>query len=268
MNKINELNSKGYCCIYCGKTYKTRTNVDKHITLCELLHKSNRNGTGVDELVEDIPSQKKMYKMLLELAIKYNKLEEKVDEINKWVVKKKKKINVIEWLNSNVTPKGVFDKLYENIEIIDEDIEFVLHNSFYDTLNQIFSRSIYNIGENEYPIYAFVQKANMFYIYDKVEGNGNGNGNGMGWQELSRDKLFKFLNKVHLKFCKYFNDWKKKRIEEMKNNDSLSITCNKTLVKIMGVEFKEDGALSRARSNMYSRMKVDMKVMVEYEFEF
>jgi hypothetical protein len=264
MNRINDLHKQAqHCCIYCGKTYKTRLNVDKHIILCELLHKSNRN---IGDELEDIPSQKKMYKMLLELASKYNKLEEKVDEINKWVVKKKKKINVIEWLNLNIAPTYTFDKLYEFIEIRDEDIEYLLHNSFYDTLNQIFSRNIYNISENEYPIYAFIQKASMFYVYDKIDGNSGENEN--AWQEISRDKLFKFLNKVHLKICKYFNDWKKTRIEELKNNDNLSITCNKTLVKIMGVEFKEENTLSRARSNMYSRMKVDMKAMVEYEFEF
>ena len=264
MNRINELPNRikqpAHCCRYCGKTYKTRNNVDKHIILCELLHKSNRN-IG-DELEDVIPSQKNMYKMLLELANKYNRLEEKVDEINKWVIKKKKKINVTEWLNSNVMPTCTFDKLYEIIEICDEDINYLLQNTFYETLNQIFLRNIYNIGENEYPIYAFIQKANTFYIYD------NGVGNGNEWQEISREKLFKFLNKVHLKICKYFNDWKKTRNEEFKNNDCLSITYNKALVKIMGIDFKQESALSRVRSNMYSKMKVDMKAMIEYEFEF
>jgi hypothetical protein len=36
----------------------------------------------------------------------------------------------------------------------------------------------------------------------------------------------------------------------------------------MGIDFKQESALSRVRSNMYSKMKVDMKAMIEYEFEF
>lgn len=258
----NRIKQPAHCCMYCGKTYKTRLNVDKHILLCELINKSNRNLEQDIDIIEDLPSQKKMFNMLIELASKYNKLEEKVNEINKWVVKKKKKINVIEWLNQNMTPLYTFDKLYEFINIQDEDIEYLLGNSFYDTLNQIFMKSIYNICDNQYPIYAFIQKANIFYVYDKLDANI------YGWQELSREKLYKFLNKIHLKICKHFNEWKKMRADEIKNNDNLSVTCSKTLVKIMSVEFKEDSAFGKVKSSMYSRIKVDMKAMVEYEFEF
>ena len=50
--------------------------------------------------------------MLLELGQKYNRLEEKVDEMSKWITKKKKKINILEWLNTNITPIISFDKLH------------------------------------------------------------------------------------------------------------------------------------------------------------
>ena len=146
--------------------------------------------------------------------------------------------------------------------INDEDIHYLLHNPFNDTLNGIFGRNIYNISENEYPIFAFVQKANIFYIYDK------NNGENVEWQELTREKLIKFLNKVHMKLTKYFSDWKKKQMDEIKHNDSFATICDKTLVKLMSVEFKQESILSKTRSSMYSRMKTDMKALVEYEFEF
>ena len=37
---------------------------------------------------EPLPSQHRMYQMLIELSQKYNRLEEKVSELNKWVIKK------------------------------------------------------------------------------------------------------------------------------------------------------------------------------------
>jgi hypothetical protein len=265
MNQIygipNRIKQPAHCCIYCGKTYKLRSNVDKHMTLCELVHKSKRNGFIVED-DDETPSLKKMYKMLLELGKKYNTLEEKVEEINKFVVKKKKKINVLEWLNANIQSSLVFEKLHEQISIIDEDISYLLTNSFNDTLNGIFNRSIYNVSESEYPIFAFTQKANMFYVYDKNAEDK------IEWQELSREKLIKFLNKVHMKLSKHFNDWKKKQINEIKENDSFATICDKTLVKLMSVEFKQDAIFGKTRSSMYSRMKTDMKALVEYEFEF
>ena len=56
-----------------------------------------------------------LYQIILELGNKFNKLEEKVDELNKWVVKTKKKINIIEWLNNNIKPEIKFDFLIEKI---------------------------------------------------------------------------------------------------------------------------------------------------------
>ena len=71
MNQIygipNKIKQPAHCCIYCGKTYKLRSNVDKHMTLCELLHKSKKPGFVIEE-DDETPSLKKMYKMLLELG--------------------------------------------------------------------------------------------------------------------------------------------------------------------------------------------------------
>ena len=273
MNQIydvpNRIKQPAHCCVYCGKTYKLRTNVDKHMTLCELVHNSKKTGFVIEEEEDEIPSQKKLYKMLLELGKKYNTLEEKVDEINKWVVKKKKKINVVEWLNTNIQPAIVFGTLHEKIVFNDDDIIYLLNNSFNDTLNEIFSRNIYNVIDSEYPIFAFVQKANIFYVYDENNENNENNEKKMEWQQLTMEKLIKFLNRVHINLAKYFSDWKKKQnSESLHRDDRFDIICDKTLVKIMSVEFKQDSVLGKIKSSMYSRMKTDMKALVEYEFEF
>jgi len=260
MNNIpNKIKQPSQCCFHCGKTYKIRTNLEKHINLCELLHKSK---TRCEEDEDEIPSQKKMYKMMLELAQKYNRLEEKVDEIGKWVIKKKKTVNVLDWLNVNITPETVFERLPEKIIIYDEDINYLLNNTFYDTLNEIFLRTIYTISENEYPIFAFVQKNNVFYVYDKIEEHK------FEWHELSREKLIKFLSIIHMKLAKYFYEWKKNHMEEIRESDSFAMTCDKTLIKLMSIEFKQEAIFNRVRSQMFNKMKTDMKALVEYEFEF
>jgi hypothetical protein len=266
MNKIshnipNLIKQPAQCCIYCGKSYKKKTNLDKHIVLCELLNKSKKGlSLIIDE--EDIPSQRKMFHMLLELGNRFNKLEEKVDEFNKWVVKKKKKINVIEWLNINIKPEIKFDNLIEKIIIkMDEDISYLFENTFLDTLNHIFSRNIYNLTENpeNIPIFAFVQKSNIFYIYESQEA---------GWLELSKEKLIKFLNKVHMKLMRVYSEYKMLNSDKLRRDESFSLLCDKTIIKMMNVDFRQENILGKVRSAMYSRMKTDMKALVEYEFEF
>jgi hypothetical protein len=217
-----------------------------------------------------MPSQKQMFQMLLELGQKYNKLEEKIDEMNKWVIKKKKKVNVLEWLNINMIPDLIFENLADKIPIIESDMEFLLQNSFLDTINEVFARTIYNVSENENPIFAFAQKSNIFYVYDTNSSkiNNNNNNSQPCWLELSKDKLIRFLNKMQMKISKSFYEWRKKNAEKIRDNDSLSTSCDNAVLKIMSTEFKQDSTLSKMKTTMYNRMKTDMKELIEYEFEF
>jgi hypothetical protein len=252
--------SSKQCCSHCGKTYKTRTNLDKHLLLCELIHKRKSSNISYNE--EDvIPSQKIMYELLLELGQKYVRLEEKVDEISKLVIKKKKKINILEWLNGNITPNIIFDKLSEKISIGEDDIEFLFHNSFLDTLNIIFMKSIYLFEDNENPIFAFSQNNNIFYIFDKLSNNNT-------WCELSREKLIRFLNIVQMKISKKLYEWKKTHSQKIKEDDNLLEIHDKAVSKLMSTEFKQESLLVKIKSMMYNKMKKDVKALIEYEFEF
>jgi hypothetical protein len=266
MNKLtnipNRIKQPAQCCIHCGKSYVKRANLDNHVIICELLHNRRNTSLVIEDDEEPLPSQRKMFHMLIELGQKYNKLEEKVEELNKWVVKKKKKINILEWLNDNNTPNVLFDSIIDKIVVNEDDIKNLFESPFNDVLNDIFSRTIYNFNENENPMFAFVQKTNVFYIYELIDNNKK------MWVELSKEKLIKFLNKVHTKILKAFCDFKNERIQEIRASDNYSIKCDKTMIKIMSVEFKQESILSKVRSMMFAKMKTDMKALIEFEFEF
>jgi len=270
MNKVNNnipnrIKQPAQCCVHCGKSYVKRSNLDKHFILCDLLQKSKKS-KHTEEDEEPIPSQRKMFQMLIELGQKYNQLEEKVDEMEKWVVKKKKKINMLDWLNANIVPGIVFHQLYDKIIITDDDIQFLLNNSFYDSLNEVFSKTICHLSETDNPIYAFIQKTNTFYIYDR-EDLVSSDGQKM-WIEFSREKMTMFFNKIHMKFIKTFYEWRKSHAKEIKENYQLANLCDKTTSKLMSIELKVEGTFNKLRSNMYNHMKKDIKAFVEYEFEF
>jgi len=286
MNKITEIPNRikqpSICCIYCGKNYKTRTRMEKHVLLCEIIHKSSKSKRSSldDDYEEDlqIPSQKILYQMVLELGEKYNRLNKKMEEYEKWIVRKKKKINVIEWLNGNLKPEIGFDKMYERIKIIDSDIEILFYNNFNDTLSEIFERNLCNNEMQQNPIFAFVQKPNIFYIYEKITRDGKSDGKSddntddeteeYKWIELSKEKLIKFMNIILKNMIRCLSEWKKKNNETVKMSDTIATTYDKALIKLMSVELKQDAILNKIRTTLYSKLKTDMKALVEYEFEF
>ena len=101
-NTINEINEKNkikhsaLCCVYCGKAYKTKQNLDKHLILCEIYYKSKNRSTSSHSLQKDdeyevmtaIPSPKIMYQIVAELSLKYNNLETKLNEMRNYLSKK------------------------------------------------------------------------------------------------------------------------------------------------------------------------------------
>ena len=71
-----------------------------------------------------------------------------------------------------------------------------------------------------------------------------------------------------MKIQRVFYDWKKNKLTEIKANDNLSIKCDKTTIKIMDISVKHDSTLSKIKTMMYTRIKTEIKAIIEYEFEF
>ena len=257
----NRIKLSAQCCIHCGISYKKRENLDKHIIFCDLINKSKNKKYLEDDDELIIPCPKNMYHILIELGKKYNSLEEKMNEMTKWVSKKKKKINVLEWLNVNINPKIIFDNLINDINVIEEDVISILDNSFYDVLHRIFYRELSSLEDR--PIFTFSQKTNIFYTYQILEDENK------GWVMDSRDKLIKFFNKIHMKLVDVFYSWKKIKLMEVGlNKDQFEMSCDKALLKLMSIDFRVESTFSKTKSILFNVLKTDIKALVEYEFDF
>ena len=258
-------------CEFCGKCYKTIVNLNKHILLCEVVNRCvNKPGTIDKSINENLPSQETMYKIIESLAMKYNKLEEKMEQLQKWVDKKKKKINIIEWLNENdkIHPLYYFDSIIDKLHITQTAVDFLFSNSFYDTVNEILSNYYNNHNNNNcnqennsIPLFAFNQKANLIYVFNKNDAQSL-------WKELSKDQLVDFLDKIQTKITRCLKEWKKINEDKVRNDNKYSELYSKTIIKIMDVKFNNETTVTRYKSLLYNKIKVDMKNLIEYEYEF
>jgi len=288
MNALtNRIKQPAKCCTNCGKIYSKKQNYEKHVLLCDLLH-DNKSKVAKQEEEEEImmPTPKKMFQMLVELTKKCNRLEKQLEDVSKFVAKKKKKINFIDWLNLNIVPNILYEKIIEHIIIIEDDVVSLLENNFIDVLNIILERnSFYNLYDSKFvdsslntnninntnntnninntntkkifPMFAFTQKSNVFYVYQ----------NETKWSEMSRELMIKFLNKIHLKLFQAFKAWLKTKASEIKKNEGFAIKCEKTNIKLLGIEFTQDITLSKTKVQLFQKMKQDVKTILDYDFE-
>jgi len=247
-------------CIYCGKKFKR---IEKHVILCEIMFKSKKQVINEKEEELDIPSQKKMFKMLLVMATKYNDLEKKVAEVHAFVQKKTKKINILDYLNQHIYPTI---SINEWISIEVSDVEYLFMHSVFETFSKIFDRCISSFknekGEREeMPITAFLQKSHTLYGYYKEKEKEN------QWSLLSNKELTLFLEFIQFKLSKELYEWKKRNKKLIDENDSKCMVYDKTVSKLMSPNFKNDSTLKKYQEVLYIELKKDIKSYIEYEFE-
>jgi hypothetical protein len=277
--------------MYCGKMYKTTRNLNKHVILCEILYKSknNKNYKKDEEDEEEIiPSNKYMYNILMDLTLKYYKLEEKVNFMHQIVVKKTKKINIIEYLNNHIKPAQNFEDFIHNIKITDSDIEYMYNNSILDTINEILKIHLKD-GE-DLPLMSFTQKQQMLYCYVKngtevtkttktnetiktTKTNETNETNETTktiktthkWEILTKELLIPLLTNIHIKLSKGLYEWKKKNMHII-NNDAQCILYDKTFSKLMSIEYKHDSVIKQIINMIYSKTKKEIREIIELEF--
>ena len=256
-NKIKYTN----CCVHCGKSYTRKISLEKHTILCGIVHMTKREKQIEEEETTNLPSQQQLYKMLLEIAHRYNVLEEKVNEIQKWTDKKKTKINIINWLNSNTSliPQNEFNEYMNHIIVKEEDIHYLMdtNNTIIQTINKTLEDNINKDKKNIIPIFCFTQKQNIFYVYSNNK-----------WRECEKSELIHFMNHLHRKFVKQLFEWYTNNKTMIQNNDSYAEIYNKTTLKLMSADFRQDNILTKIKTGLFNHLKYDLKNVLEYEFEF
>ena len=205
-----------------------------------------------------MPSYVELVKIVQELYIKNNIIEEKLNHMQKWVNKKKQKINIISWLNTNISPTLCFNEWVNSYTIYESDYIYLLENTnIYQTVEQIF---IYNLKESTniiYPITCFSEKIGKFYIYDDNV-----------WRQYENNDFFSLLKKIQNKLITILTAWQLKNVNILSSNDRLSNQFNKSIIKLMDISITENNNFSKFKSIFYNYLKKDMKCLIECEYEF
>lgn len=243
------------CCIYCGKSYTRKLSLQRHVILCETLHKSKREKICEEEESSDIPSRQQLYQIIQELAIKYDKLNEKLQEMQKWVQTKKKKIDIIEWLNVNYSQALPFQSWVKTIQVQEKHIELLIEENIIQTINTIIRDNLQ--PEKGKPLAAFSQKANILYMFDESN----------KWKTfVSEDYVF-LIKQIHSRILRELCEWRNKKAKEISENEKMGDLYNKTVIKLMGLNFNQDSvALSKIHTTLYNSLKIDLKQTMELEF--
>jgi hypothetical protein len=262
--------SSTHSCHCCGKTYTRKSSHTKHVILCEVLYKTKREKKCEEEESTDIPNTRQLYNIIQELAIKYQAMEQKMNDMQKWVETKKRKLNVIQWLNANILIEPstmssmaiTIQNWIQTIQVNEEHVEVLIEGNMFQTLAAILRDHLKRDkrASKTTPLYCLTQKANLFYCY---------NDETTKWSHFAVEEFIIMLKRIHGKLVKALCEWHDKNIDRINSSDKMQILYNQTMIKLMSANFTHDAQIvSKIRNDLYQQLKTDMKNVIEYEFEF
>jgi len=243
-------------CTFCDKKYTRKTSYNRHVILCEIMHQTKRERLCDSEESDNLPTYKQLYNIVQELGLKYVALENKMEEMQKWVNQKKKKINILDWLNNNETTTSYSDWI-SAIAISSEEIEILQTESLIKTFMTVLQNNL-NKSVKTHPITAFLEKANTLYFYHENE-----------WKQLESNDLVLLVKKIHSKIFGSLVQWKKDNHEKIKYDDKWGELYNKTLLKLTSINFTHDSAiLCKIKTGLYNYLKTELKQILTTEYNF
>jgi hypothetical protein len=247
-----------YACLLCKKDYTRKSSLEKHKILCEYKSKSKLEIAVEVEEAADKPTYDQLVKIVQELSIKYIKMEEKVSEMQHYIDRKKKKVDIIGWLNDHIKPTTGFLE-WVNIVVVVEPFHFLRllkpEINIFDCLQEVFE---FNLLKKDFvcPIKCFTQKNGTFYIYDANDDTTT------LWKEMILSDFISLLKLVQKKLIGELSEWRKENKQLFRDNDKVADQFNKAVIKLMSISFSQDPSMSRVKNGLFHYLKTDLDCLV------
>jgi hypothetical protein len=246
--------------------------------LCEIIHSKQINSkaslkreeTCEEEETTSIPTLTALYNIVQELALENKKMREEIGELHKHLTKSMKKVNILEWLNSDPqhqVPTKTFMEFIKTIHATQTAVHILTNDTALQTFIHIVQENVTSLAE--IPIKSFSQKANVIYIYGSSSSVTTCSPSFKpSWKKLQPEEFILMLKYIHSKILSQLCEWYNKNKTEILRGEKLSDIYDKTLHKLMSVDFESSPTLvSKIRTHLYNLIKTDVK-NVEYNFEF
>jgi len=239
-------------CSFCSKKFTRKTYYEKHLLFCELMSKSNKERKLEVEEYEDTPTVRKLYEIILEMSFKYKKMEEKVEELSKFIDSKKKKINIVEWLNTTYKMCEPFDIWMNKINVERKHLESIFNDDFVSGSFLIIKDNM-SSDEQHMQVRSYEQKDNALFIF-----------NDGVWSEMKMEQFDKMMDFISKQIIHEFVVWQNENKHRMED-DSYALTYMKNIKKINGGNNTTEQLYRKIHREVYKYLKSNI---TQYELSF
>jgi len=247
-----------HTCSFCAKTFSRKKFFNDHILFCEQIHKSQYVQHADEEEAKDKATVKQLYSVIKTLLTRVETLEEKYNDLHKYVENIKKKINIVDWLTENRTPKTEFKSWLSNIVLTRAHMDLVIKHDYLNGVGYVLQQFLPLENVATLPICCFQQKKQIFFIYQNEK-----------WQQINDDQMLSILQHIDKKLVGLFLLWKEEHKYKIETDHSFYMdVMMHNFNKIIGQKYTRERQISAVKSSIYQYLKCNLKNIIHYEFTF
>tara|TARA_B100001094_G_scaffold167490_1_gene162046 strand:+ start:2036 stop:2863 length:828 start_codon:yes stop_codon:yes gene_type:complete len=269
MDKINIT----YNCNYCNRKYKIKTCYDKHVNICRLLNNDAFKLKDVSESKskskskseshfdfdfdfeerDNTPSKREMWQIILHQTSELKKLKKEIDKLKQRDYYHIKKISVIDYLNTNYKPKINYEDWVKNINITQDDLNFIFEYGSIKGIVLILknfslkgTEADLDLDSKNIPIISTNHTLGKLYIYSND-----------CWNVMNDEQFKNLLQTINKKI---FNEFEKWRVECEKNMNKEKYSELYTLYvnKIVSGKYSNQQIQTRIKNGMYNFLRINL----------
>ena len=232
-----------FCCPCCSRTYQRKIYYDRHYNVCQLLAQTKRTRELNLEESSDTPSLRDLYLVVMEMTAKYNKLEQKMNNLLQLASIKKQKVDLIVWLNQTYTEANPFLAWLGEIKTQRKHLECIFNLGYNNGMNTILKQFI-AVSDERRPLRAFKSRDSVLYAQLGPA----------GWLVLENDMFIKIVHILDKQCMKEFVLWQNENIDNL-SKDSFANTYALNLKKMMGDDFTQEQISQRIKRELYNYLQ-------------
>ena len=248
-----------YQCSFCNHEYRLKYNYERHVLVCGFMNKSNKEQEDHMDAFDTMPSQKELFTIVKDLAYRVSKLEAENKTLRKYADGFKKKIDILDWLNtkSGWKPQHGFRDWVLSLPFVNY-LDVIFENDLVHGITRCFENAIREPGQT--PMVVFSQKNNIFYVYDKQSADAEA-----CWFVLSNECFYEWVDYISRQFLKLFRQWFDKQCEENpKCVGELNDKKTAYYQKLLGGKVNDETRNQRVLNALHTKMKVAAKSVDEF----
>ena len=252
-----------YSCPHCTRGFKRDCAFDRHVAVCSFMSRSARKRKQDDKVAEVMPTMEDMFTIVLEMKAKQSHLERKVEELSKWVETKKRKLDVLDWLQQHRPMTALsFPAWVATLEarVTRKHLELIFTNDYIQGVGLIIKELLpptQGALGDERPITGFNVNDTILYIYSAH-----------GAWEIMPDELFSSLtNAIYRGILEQLMQWQQENRWRI-HQEAYTTIYAANIKKVMGGNLTHVYMNGRIRRDLYNLLKVNVRTITEVELSF